>query len=131
MAILMGKNSYGNYTKMEKEDPEERRHREAQFLIYKTMKQADQVVTRRSSKPPNWLRLRISKLKVRIGNKFLRLRKTMCSNISNTKLGVYKHFMSQLKNLKGLFHSDSAANHDIAVATTAAFGRRLPQPIFS
>ncbi|XP_057538211.1 uncharacterized protein LOC130815745 [Amaranthus tricolor] len=128
MANLFKRNnntSYG-YTVMEKEDPEERNHREAQFLIYKTLKQADQLIARRSSRSSSWLRLRISKLKLRIGKKLLRLRKTMLSNMAKTKMGVYKQVLGHLKTLKRLFQGGSSRG-----ATTAAVAiNGLPQPLF-
>ncbi|XP_074267788.1 uncharacterized protein LOC141591376 [Silene latifolia] len=124
MVTIRRNNSYG-YTKMEKEDPQEKSHREAQFLIYKTMKQADQINMRRSS----WLKLRLCKLKVKIGKKLLCLRKGMLCNVSKTKGGVCKHLMGHFKSFKKLFHGGggqlgrsrgggSAINH-------------LPQPFFT
>ncbi|CAO2823658.1 unnamed protein product [Amaranthus hypochondriacus] len=96
------------YTKIEKEDPEERIHREAQFLIYKTLKQADQVIIKRSSsssssKSSCCLRLRITKLKVKIGKRLFKLKKTMLLNMAKTKMGVYKQVLGHLKTLKSLF----------------------------
>ncbi|KAK9714971.1 hypothetical protein RND81_06G134400 [Saponaria officinalis] len=98
--VISGNNNRYGYTKMEKEDNEEKCHREAQFLIYKSMKQIDQIVMRK----PSWLKLRICKLKVKIGNKLLSLRKTMLCNMSKTiKVGVCKH----LKSFKRLFNGGS------------------------
>ncbi|KMS96750.1 hypothetical protein BVRB_8g200540 [Beta vulgaris subsp. vulgaris] len=107
---------------MEKEDPEDKHHRKAQFLIYKTLKQVDQVIVKKSSRP-SWLRLRICKLKIRIGKKLLKLRKTILVNMVKTKMGVCKHVMGHLKNFKRLFrvggrHGGAAIGH-------------LPQPLFT
>ncbi|XP_021719691.1 uncharacterized protein LOC110687357 [Chenopodium quinoa] len=126
MATLFKKNnSFNNYgyTMMEKEDPQDKKQREAQFLIYKTLKQADQIIVRRSSRP-SWLKLRICKLKVRIGKRLLRLRKTMLSNIVKTKMGVYKQVMVQLKNFKRLFNVAGCREGGVAIG-------RLPQPLFT
>ncbi|KAK4421332.1 hypothetical protein Salat_2083700 [Sesamum alatum] len=59
------------YSKMLSEDPEETEHRRAQFLIYKVLQKADRMRSRRS-----WLRVRVFKLKIKIGRK---LRKGFCS----------------------------------------------------
>ncbi|KAL9236918.1 hypothetical protein vseg_011531 [Gypsophila vaccaria] len=99
--VIRGNNNMYGYTKVEKEDKEEKTHREAQFMIYKTMKKIDQIATRRSPKH-SWLKLRICKLKVRIGNKLLTLRKTMLCHISKSiKVGVSKH----LKSFKRFFNN--------------------------
>ncbi|XP_057544378.1 uncharacterized protein LOC130823669 [Amaranthus tricolor] len=113
------------YTKIEKEDPEERNHREAQFLIYKTLKQADQVIIRRSSsssKSSCWLRLRISKLKVKIGKRLFKLKKTMLSNMAKTKMCVYKQLLGHLKTIKSLFRVGNGGG-----GSTSAVIDNLPQ----
>ncbi|XP_021839836.2 uncharacterized protein [Spinacia oleracea] len=138
MALLFKRNnsnSYG-YTIMEKEDPQDRKQREAQFLIYKTLKQADQIIVKRQSRP-SWLKLRICKLKVRIGKRFLRLRKSMLSNMVKTKTGVYKHVMLQLKNFKQLFRvggcgGGGGGGGGVFVHEGGAGNiGRLPQPLFT
>jgi len=43
---------------MDKEDSEERKHRQAQFLIYKALEKVD------SRRKPSYLRIKIFKLKV-------------------------------------------------------------------
>ncbi|KAA0056861.1 hypothetical protein E5676_scaffold248G005820 [Cucumis melo var. makuwa] len=40
MGLLMTVRKNGGYSRMEKEDPDEKKHRQAQFLIYKIMEQA-------------------------------------------------------------------------------------------
>ncbi|KAK2447816.1 hypothetical protein QL285_007142 [Trifolium repens] len=86
-----------SYSKMDKEDPQELIHRRAQFLIYKVLEQAN---SRRKS---SCLRIRISKLKVKIGNKLRRLRKKIMSSVSSARIGIHGHVVSQLKTWKRLF----------------------------
>lgn len=86
-----------SYSKMDKEDPEELIHRKAQFLIYKVLEQAN------SRRKPSCLRIRISKLKVKIGNKLRRLKKRIISNVSAAKVSIHGHVASQLKTWKRLF----------------------------
>lgn len=85
------------YSKMDREDPEEVIHRRAQFLIYQTMKQAD------FQRRPSFLRVRISKIKVKIGNRLKRLRKRMLSCISAARISIYRRILRQLRELKCLF----------------------------
>ncbi|CAA0826526.1 Unknown protein [Striga hermonthica] len=59
MALLNRANAY---SKIENEDPEETKHRLAQFLIYKAMQKADSDARRR----PSRLRVKMIKLKVKI-----------------------------------------------------------------
>lgn len=77
-----------SYSKMEKEEPEERIHRRAQFLIYKVL---DQVEADYSRRRQSWLRLRISKLKVKIGTRLRRFRKKLLSGASAPKSGFHAH----------------------------------------
>ena len=86
------------YSKIDKEDPEEIKHRQAQFLIQKVLLQAE---TRR--KPSFW-RIRMCKLKVRIGRRLKKLRKTMLLGISAARIGVYKQLLCHMKTWKRLFH---------------------------
>ncbi|OVA10547.1 hypothetical protein BVC80_8987g19 [Macleaya cordata] len=97
--LMMNKRPYG-YTRMEIEDPEDLKHRKAQFMIYKVMQQAD--FKKNTKQSASNLRVRICRLKVRIGNKLKRLRKSMLFNISVVRVCVCKQFMGQLKNWKGL-----------------------------
>ena len=86
---------YG-YSKMEKEDPEEAIHRRAQFLIYKVMEKAD------SRRKASFLRLRICRLRVKIGRRLKRFRKSMMLSVTAAKVGVYRQVLSQLKAWKRL-----------------------------
>ncbi|KAK7412663.1 hypothetical protein VNO78_04195 [Psophocarpus tetragonolobus] len=86
-----------SYSKVDKEDPEEIIHRRAQFLIHKVLEQAD------SRRKPSCLRIRISKLKVKIGNRLRRLRKRIMLGVSAARLGIHGHVMNQIKTLKKLF----------------------------
>ncbi|KAI3849037.1 hypothetical protein MKX03_011480 [Papaver bracteatum] len=104
--MMMMKNTNGSfgYAQMEKEDPEEMKHRKAQFMIYKTMQKADVAVSS-SSTSSNPIRIRICRLKIKFGNRLKRLRKSLLYSISstvNTRVCAYKQFINQLKNLKRL-----------------------------
>lgn len=90
------------YEKMEAEDPEERRHRRAQFLIYKVLESAD-AEARRSSRP-SLLGLRFCKLRVKIGKKLKRSRKKMFLLISTARVAIYRRIKKQLKKLESLPH---------------------------
>ncbi|RDX80416.1 hypothetical protein CR513_39030, partial [Mucuna pruriens] len=85
------------YSKVDKEDPEEILHRRAQFLIHKVLEKAN------SRRKPSCLRIRISKLKVKIGKRLRRLRKRIMSGVSAAKLGIQGHVMSPLKTWKRFF----------------------------
>ncbi|KAI3818786.1 hypothetical protein L1987_12603 [Smallanthus sonchifolius] len=63
------------YSKMEKECPEEIKSRKAQFLIYKSLEKADDLI--RKSRKPSWLKVRIFKLKIKIGKKMNKLKKNL------------------------------------------------------
>ncbi|KAL5578859.1 hypothetical protein UlMin_011301 [Ulmus minor] len=95
MALVMKKPYV--YSKMDKEDPEEKIHRRAQFLIYKAMERAE---TRRR---PSYLRIRIRKLKFKIGKRLTRLRKTMMLGVSAAKVCFCRQVSGQLKTCKRLF----------------------------
>ncbi|KAK4347012.1 hypothetical protein RND71_033351 [Anisodus tanguticus] len=95
MNSFLSKQPYG-YSKVEIEDPEEMQHRKAQFLIYKALKKSDTV-----RKQP-WLKVRVCKLKIKIGRRLKRFRKSILLTFNVSKGGVYKEFMSQLKSWKGL-----------------------------
>ncbi|MED6169151.1 hypothetical protein PIB30_018678 [Stylosanthes scabra] len=80
------------YSKLEKEDSEEKMHRRAQFLIYKELKKADS-----SRNKPCVMRIRMLKLKTKIGNTLRRINKRI---FSSSTCGVIK---SQVKALKKQF----------------------------
>ncbi|KAE8707482.1 Detected protein of confused Function [Hibiscus syriacus] len=88
MAILGRSNGY---SKVDKEDPEELIHRRAQFLIYKVMEQA------KCRRKPSFIRIRLCRLKVKIGRRLKKLRKSVSVSISAARIGVYKQVMNQLK----------------------------------
>ncbi|KAK6917304.1 hypothetical protein RJ641_018055 [Dillenia turbinata] len=96
------KKPYG-YTKMGMEDPEEVMHRRAQFLIYKVLEQAD------AGRRPSILRVRICKLKVKIGKRLKRLRKSMSVNLSMAKVSVYRQVLRQLKAWKTILGGGARA----------------------
>lgn len=105
------------YSKMEMEDPEEVKHRRAQFLIYKTMQQVDSIRRR-----PSWLKVKTSKLKFKIGKRLKKLRKTLLFTISSAAQPdggvVYKQLLSQFRALRTrLFRNREAIN----VALTPIF----------
>ncbi|XP_020210427.1 uncharacterized protein LOC109795365 [Cajanus cajan] len=85
------------YSKVDKEDPEDIIHRRAQFLIHKVLEKAD------SRRKASCLRIRISKLKVKIGKRLRRLRKRIMSGVSVARLGIHGHLMTQIKTWKRLF----------------------------
>ncbi|KAI9091613.1 hypothetical protein K1719_028056 [Acacia pycnantha] len=74
LMVKCKKKEYG-YTKMDKEDPEETRHRRAQFLIYKVLHKYDSPSSRATR--PCLVRIRLSKFKINIGNRFSRINKTL------------------------------------------------------
>ncbi|KAL2483959.1 hypothetical protein Fot_45403 [Forsythia ovata] len=87
------------YSKMEMFDPDEKQHQRAQFLIYKTMKKAE---IRRSR--PSWLRVKMFKLKIKIGKRFKTMRKSIGFTLSSAKTGFCKKITCQLKSWKRLIH---------------------------
>ncbi|KAL2523995.1 Heat shock 70 kDa protein 16 [Abeliophyllum distichum] len=105
MALLSG--PYG-YSRMENEDSEELNHRRAQFLIYKVLQKAD------SGRKPSWLKVKIFKLKTKVGKRFKSLRKSISSTVSSAKSGVCKQINSKIKvrvqlNLHGIVTVESAS----------------------
>lgn len=103
MAVMIRK-SYGGYSKLDKEDPEDVNHRRAQFLIYKVMQQVE--MRRR----PSNLRIRVRKLKLKIGRRLKKLRKSMLLSISAARVRVYKQVFNQLKTCKTLFGRGDQGN---------------------
>ena len=88
-------NVYGKsyaYAKMEMEDPEEMKSRKAQFLIYKSLEKADDSIKR--SRKTSWLKVRIFKLKIKIGKKMKKLKKSLLvvSKCGATKVGVLQQW---------------------------------------
>ncbi|KAG6754558.1 hypothetical protein POTOM_040347 [Populus tomentosa] len=95
MSTPARRSSYG-YSKLDKEDPEELMHRRAQFLIYKALQQADS--SRR--RPSSW-RIRLRRLKIKIGKKLKKLRKGMLLSISAARVRVYRKVTRHWKRLFG------------------------------
>ncbi|XP_059436984.1 uncharacterized protein LOC132170093 [Corylus avellana] len=98
MALLRRRPSNG-YSKIDNEDPEEKKHQLAQFLIQKVLLQAD-------SRRRSWvLRIRICRLKVKIGRRLKKLRKVcMLFGISAARVGAHKRVISHVKKWQRLFH---------------------------
>ncbi|KAE9594674.1 hypothetical protein Lal_00037403 [Lupinus albus] len=94
--MALSRRSY-SYSKMDKEDPEDVMRRRTQFLIYKVLEQAN------SPKKQSCLRIRISKLKVKIGNKLRRLRKKINASVCAVRVCFHGHATTQLKIWKRLF----------------------------
>ncbi|PIN21151.1 hypothetical protein CDL12_06152 [Handroanthus impetiginosus] len=84
------------YSKIENEDPEEIKHRRAQFLIYKAMQKAD------SRRKPTWLRVKMFKLKIKIGKRLKKLRKGFSSSVFSAKADFFKQISCVLKSCKHL-----------------------------
>ncbi|KAH7858087.1 hypothetical protein Vadar_019834 [Vaccinium darrowii] len=90
MALLS--RSYA-YSKLEREDPEEAKHRLAQFLIYKALEKVD------SRSRQSCFRVRVCKLKTKMGKRLKRLRKAMLLTMSSAKRGLYKQVSGKLRRL--------------------------------
>ncbi|KAE8670594.1 Detected protein of confused Function [Hibiscus syriacus] len=112
MAVL--KSSY-SYSKVNKEDPDEIIHRRAQFLINKVLEQAD------SRRKPSFIRIRLSRLKLKIGRKLKKLRKAAMVSVPGLRIGVYKQVLNQMKTWTRLFNR----GHDDRGTTIATFRRPL------
>ncbi|CAA0826518.1 Unknown protein [Striga hermonthica] len=97
MALLNRANAY---SKIENEDPEEAKHRLAQFLIYKAMQKADSDARRR----PSRLRVKMIKLKIKIGNRLKNMKKRLSSNALSAKADFYRQIAFVLKSCKHLLH---------------------------
>ncbi|GAB2212678.1 hypothetical protein Droror1_Dr00020659 [Drosera rotundifolia] len=92
------------YAKLEKEDPEDRKHRKAQFLINKILEQANEITVVKKRSSPSQIRLRIRKLKVKVGKRIKRMRKTAVSRMS--KVLVFRSLVCTL--LRQIIHGSSA-----------------------
>ncbi|CAF2042521.1 hypothetical protein BRARA_I02206 [Brassica rapa] len=98
---LMAKNNPYEYTKMEKEDPQDLSHTRAQFLIQKVLERADQKTRqqqqrrKRSSGP--LIMIRVVGLRMRVGKKLRKLRKNntcVCTTLISRFLKPFKRFWS-------------------------------------
>ncbi|ERN19663.1 hypothetical protein AMTR_s00062p00169680 [Amborella trichopoda] len=85
------------------EDPEEQNHRLALYLIAKTLEKAD-----RPRRRPSFLRLRLCKLRIRLGKQIRKLKKRiqMAFLFINSDVCIQLH--GQLKFLKSLFRGKQA-----------------------
>ncbi|XP_009110709.1 uncharacterized protein LOC103836220 [Brassica rapa] len=90
-----------DYSKMNKEDPEELLHRRAKFLIYKKLQEAD-LISHRSPPSLLFLRMKIFRLKVMIGNSLAHLHRGIASTIRFG--GIRKHSQGGLRAFKKMFH---------------------------
>ncbi|KAK4765060.1 hypothetical protein SAY86_026150 [Trapa natans] len=101
--------SYGSpfaYSKLAKEDIEEAIHRRAQFLIYKTMEEADCIGSRRSRPCLTLMKVRLSKVKMKIGKRLKSLRKRILSTISMAGASTCGNMTRQMKACKRLFGAE-------------------------
>ncbi|WMV14378.1 hypothetical protein MTR67_007763 [Solanum verrucosum] len=73
-------------------------HRRAHFLIYKSLKKSD------SLSQPTWLKMKVCKLKIKIGRKLKRMRKSILLKFSKGHVVCYKHLICQLKSWKRALH---------------------------
>ncbi|ESQ35683.1 hypothetical protein EUTSA_v10009573mg [Eutrema salsugineum] len=102
------------YSKIDKEDPEEVFQRRAKFLIYKTLQEVD-YISRRSPPSSSFLRLKLFRLKLKLGKRLTKLRKSVVSAVKFG--GIRKHSQGGVRTLNKLFQGG---------ATTG-----LPRPIFT
>uniref|UniRef100_M0ZZN3 Uncharacterized protein n=1 Tax=Solanum tuberosum TaxID=4113 RepID=M0ZZN3_SOLTU len=94
---------YYGYSKMQMEDPEEVQHRRAQFLIHKSLQKSDSIGSQRKQQPI-WLKMKVCKLKIKIGRKLKRIRKSILLRFSKGHVVCYKHLICQLKSWKHALH---------------------------
>ncbi|WOK91860.1 hypothetical protein Cni_G00551 [Canna indica] len=80
-----------SYSRVDKEDPEERQHLMARFLIHKILEEAGTQQRIRSSS-----KLRVCRMKRKIGLRLKRLRIA----ISKTRLCLCHQVMKQIRHLK-------------------------------
>ncbi|KAK8618300.1 hypothetical protein V6N13_132295 [Hibiscus sabdariffa] len=113
MAVL--RRSHG-YSTVDKEDPDEIMHRRAQFLIQKVLEQAD------ARRKPSFIRIRLCRLKLKIGRKLKKLRKVAMVSVSGLRIGVYRQVLNQLKTWRRLFNR---GGHDHGSPIACSFQRRL------
>ncbi|CAA3009354.1 Hypothetical predicted protein [Olea europaea subsp. europaea] len=101
-------NRHYAYSKMEMFDPEEKQHQRAQFLIYKALQKAE---IRRSR--PSWLKVKVFKLKIKIGKRFKTLRKRIGLTLSSAKIGFCKKITCQWKSWKRQIHGKEGINRSL------------------
>lgn len=96
MSCLRGR---GSYQRVEEEDPEERKHRMAQFLIRKTLEEADHSAARRRSCAG---RLKVCRLKVRVRRRLSRLRRTIQVTISGARVCLGRKMVGRIQLWRGV-----------------------------
>ncbi|KAJ8622004.1 hypothetical protein MRB53_030533 [Persea americana] len=89
-----------SYSKIEEEDPDELKHRRAQWLIARALEQADSQRRRR---------FRVYKLKIKIGKRFMTLRRSMQCSVLTAKAGICRQFITQFKLWKRVLRYRDAA----------------------
>ncbi|GFP79063.1 hypothetical protein PHJA_000049800 [Phtheirospermum japonicum] len=99
---LLSRSPY-SYTKIHFEDVDEIEHRRAQFLIHKILQKAD------TRNRPSWLRVKVCKLKIKIGKRFKKLRKRLCTSVFLAKNDFYKKITFVLKSCKYLIQGKQGA----------------------
>ncbi|KAL6553208.1 hypothetical protein OROGR_007050 [Orobanche gracilis] len=104
MGLLINRPSPNSYTNIQVEGLDETQHRRAQFLIYKVLQKAD---TRNCR--PSWLRVKVCKLKIKIGKRLKKMmKKGFSSNVSSAAKGVFcRKITSVLKSCKFLIQHGS------------------------
>lgn len=102
------------YSKIDREDPEEAIHRRAQLLLYKAMEEADHISSQRTR--PCSLKMRLSKVKLKIRNRLESLRRRMLSRVSAVRARTCRRMVGQLRACRRLFATRQAA-------------ARLPRPL--
>ena len=110
MKMALSRRLHG-YSKLDEEDPEEKMHRRAQFLIYKVLEKAD------SSRKPSCVRIRIFKLKVNMGNILRRIKKRIFSGGA----GFHAQVMDQVKALKKQFMIGRGQNMEVKSLSSPLF----------
>ncbi|OAY81052.1 hypothetical protein ACMD2_11469 [Ananas comosus] len=83
-----------SYTRVEEEDPDELRHRRAQYLIYKVLEEAESLSRQYYS------RRRVFKVRVKIGSRLKRLRLA----IQGVKLFVRRRITKHFKHPNNVLH---------------------------
>ncbi|KAL6544731.1 hypothetical protein OROMI_023593 [Orobanche minor] len=114
MGLLINRPSSNSYTNIDQvEGVDETQHRRAQFLIYKVLQKAD-------TRPPSWLRVKVCKLKIKIGKRLkkLMMKKGFSSNVSSAKAVLCRKITSVLKSCKFLLMIQEHGKHGSAVVAT-------------
>ncbi|KAL9669701.1 hypothetical protein QQ045_007249 [Rhodiola kirilowii] len=111
------------YSKMEIEDPEDKFHRRAQFLIYKTLHEADEHRSHAKNKKSSYIGIKFGNLRVKVGKRLKKLKNSLFFNVSLAKIGVLRQVVVQLKTWKKL----SAGKERFRSAAASA----LPRPFLT